>query len=265
MRFMIVLYRAADAPCELSPISNQNIMKRNLWFGMLMVLAGSLIAADSSPKDAVTSAATALGGELNYSWHSTVASAGGNRRFTGPSDGKIEKDGYTWLSMVRGDSTNLAVFKGTNGAINTPDNGWQSFKEATADDGGGFNPTMFMVRMLQNFKDPDQQAAMLADQAAALTRDTNGISGDLTEDGAKGLLTYGRPAGGDNGPTVSNAKGSVTFWVADGKLVKYQFHVSGTVSFNGNDRDVDRTTTVEITDVGTTKIDVPNDAKKKLE
>jgi len=35
-------------------------------------------------------------------------------------------------------------------------------------------------------------------------------------------------------------------------------------NFNGEDRDVDRTTTVEIKDVGTTKIDVPEAAKKKL-
>jgi hypothetical protein len=239
-------------------------MKKNLLFGTMALLAGSLMAADSSPKDTVTSAAAALGGQANYSWHSTVASAGGNRRFSGPTEGKTEKDGYTWLSMVRNGSTNLAVFKGTNGAINTPDNGWQSFAEASADDGGGgFNPRMFMVRMLQNFKTPDQQAATLAAQAAALKMDTNGISGDLTEDGAKAMLVFGRP--GADGPTVSNAKGSVTFWVNDGKLVKYQFHVSGTISFNGNDRDVDRTTTIQITDVGTTKIDVPDDAKKKLQ
>jgi hypothetical protein len=240
-------------------------MKKDLLFGMIMLVAGSLFAADATPKDTVTSAAAALGGQANYSWHSTVASAGGNRRFTGPTDGKTEKGGYTWLSMVRGDSTNLAVFKGTNGAINTPDNGWQSFTEASADDGGGFNPRTFLVRMLQNFKTPDQQAAMLANQAAALKMDTNGISGDLTEDGAKAMLMFGRPSAGTDGPTVSNAKGSVTFWVTDGKLVKYQFHVSGTISFNGNDRDVDRTTTIEITDVGTTKIVVPDDAKKKLE
>jgi hypothetical protein len=40
--------------------------------------------------------------------------------------------------------------------------------------------------------------------------------------------------------------------------------VQGTVSFNGNDRDVDRTTTVQIKDVGTTKLQVSDDAKKKL-
>jgi hypothetical protein len=37
------------------------------------------------------------------------------------------------------------------------------------------------------------------------------------------------------------------------------------VSFNGNDRDIDRTTTVVISEVGTTKISVPDEAKKKLE
>jgi hypothetical protein len=36
------------------------------------------------------------------------------------------------------------------------------------------------------------------------------------------------------------------------------------MSFNGNDMDVDRTTTVEIKDVGTTKITVPEEASKKL-
>jgi hypothetical protein len=243
-------------------------MKKNIFLGMMFLAAGSLMAADSNPKDDVKSAATALGGQANYSWHTAVESpGGGGGRFNGPTDGKTEKDGYTWLSMVRGDVTTLAVFKGTNGAINTPDNGWQSFKEATADDGGGgFNPATFLVRMLQNYKTPSEQAADLANQAKDLTSGTNGISGDLTDDGAKAMLSFG-PRGGNGGasPTIANPKGSVTFTLADGKLVKYSFHVTGTVSFNGNDRDVDRTTTVEIKDVGTTKVEVPDDAKKKLQ
>jgi hypothetical protein len=57
----------------------------------------------------------------------------------------------------------------------------------------------------------------------------------------------------------------VKFWLKDGQLVKYQFHVTGSMSFNGNDFDVDRTTTTEIKDVGATKVDVSDDAKKKLQ
>ena len=240
------------------------IMKKHLLLGMLTLVAGSLVAADSTPKDTVTSAAAALGREANYSWHTTVASPGGGR-FGGPSDGKTEKGGYTTISMVRNAATTLAVLKGTTGAINTPDNGWQSFQEATADNGGGFNPAMFLARTLQNTKTPDQQAVTLANAAADLKAGTNGISGALTEAGAKAMLTFGRRGNDDNGPTVSNPAGSVTFWVTDGKLVKYEFHVTGTISFNGNDRDIDRTTTVAISDVGTTKISVPDEAKKKLE
>ena len=54
------------------------------------------------------------------------------------------------------------------------------------------------------------------------------------------------------------------FWVKDGVLSKYEYTVKGTVSFNGNDREVDRTTTIEIKDVGSTKVTVPEEAKKKM-
>jgi hypothetical protein len=246
-------------------------MKKNLLLGMVTLLAGSLFAADSSPKDDVVNAATALGNQASYAWHSATASPGGGGGGfgAGPIDGKTEKDGYTWISMTRGDNTTEALLKGTNGAIKTPDNGWQSLAEATADNGNGFSPTMFFARTLQNYKTPAAAAADLAGQVTELKKDADSISGDLTDDGAKAMLSF-RPRGGGGGanfpaPDISNAKGSVKFWITDGKLSKYETHVSGKVSFNGNDRDIDRTTTVEIKDVGTTKIDVPDDAKKKLE
>jgi hypothetical protein len=241
-------------------------MKRNLWFSVSLFVAASQFAAAASPKDEVTAAATALGSQKNYSWRTTVE-VGNNSRFKpGPTEGKTEKDGYTTLSMSFNDTASEAVIKGTNAAIKTPDNGWQSASEALADAGGGFNPAMFIARTAQNYKTPDAEAARLAAQTKDLTAGTNGISGDLTEDGAKALLAF-RPRGGNGGggPTITNPKGSVTVWLADGKLVKYQFHLSGSADFNGNPFDIDRTTTVEIKDVNTTKIDVAADAKKKLE
>ena len=243
-------------------------MKRNLLSGLMALLAVPLLAVEGNPKTDVKNAAAALGSQTNYSWRTTVE-VGNNARFRpGPTEGRTEKGGYTTLLMSFGDNTNQAVLKGTNGALKTPDNGWQSLAEATKDDGGGgFNPTLFLARSMQNFKAPAVQAADLCDQTKDLKKDTNGISGDLTEDGAKALLSF-RPRGGNGGgegPAVSNAKGSAKFWLTDGKLAKYQFHVQGTVSFNGNDRDVDRTPTVEIKDVNSTKIEVPDEAKKKLQ
>jgi hypothetical protein len=238
-------------------------MKNNLCFSLAMLTAGSLLAADSSPKDDVTAAASALGNAANYSWHTTVEVPADSQFKPGPTDGKTEKDGYTLVTVSFNDNTSQALIKGTNVAVKA-DAGWQSVAEATADNGGGFNPTAFLARMAQNYRTPAVEAATLAGQAKELTAGEKGITGDLTEDGAKSLLTFRRRAGG-GGPTVTNPKGTVTFWITDGKLTKYQFHVTGTVSFNGNDRDVDRTTTTEIKDVGATKIEVPDDAKKKME
>jgi len=258
---------AASMPCFLprkEKINQRFQMKRNILFGTMILLAGPLFAADASPKDEVKAAAKALGNQTNYSWKATVESPNGGGRFNGPTEGKTENGGYTWLSLTMRDDTVEAVLKGGKGAAKTED-GWQSLAELSQDNGdGGFNPNMFLARRLQSFKTPAVEAADLADQAKELKKDGDALAGDLTEAGAKAMLAFRPPRGGDEGPTVSDAKGSVKFWVKDGQLTKYQFHVQGTVSFNGNDRDVDRTTTVQIKDVGTTKIQVSDDAKKKL-
>jgi hypothetical protein len=117
--------------------------------------------------------------------------------------------------------------------------------------------------MLQSFKAPAAQAEDLAGKAKEIKKDGDAYAGDLTDEGAKALLTFGG-RGGANAPEVSGAKSSVKFWIKDGVLAKYELKVKGTVSFNGNDREVDRTTTVEIKDIGTTKVAVPEDAKKKM-
>jgi len=240
-------------------------MKTTSLLALTLFAAGSLLAADSTPKDDVTNAANVLAGQ-NYSWR-TTAEAANNARFRGnPTEGKTEKDGYTTLSMKFGDNPAELVMHGTNCAIKTQDNGWQSSTEALADNGGngGFNPASFIARMAKNFKLPAADAASLATDATNLTAGADGITGGLSEETVKSLIVFRRGAGG-NTPTVSNAKGSVTFWLTDGKLTKYQVHLTGSVTFNGNDRDVDRTTTVEIKDVGTTTIEVPDEAKKKME
>ncbi len=47
-------------------------------------------------------------------------------------------------------------------------------------------------------------------------------------------------------------------------LLNMSTRCKGTVSFNGNEMESDRTTTTEINEVGTTKVAVPEEAKKKL-
>lgn len=239
-------------------------MKPLALISCFLMVTASVLAADSAAKDEVKSAAKSLGDKANYRWKSSVENAaggGGRGRWAGPTEGKTEKKGVTHLSMVRGENTIVAVLKGDKSAIKTQD-GWKSAEEL-ANDQDRQNPARLAGRLLQNYKTPAVQAADLADQAKELKKDGDAIVGDLTEAGAKSLLTFGGRGGG-NAPEVSGAQGSVKFWLKDGTLAKYQTKVKGTVTMNGNDREVDRTTTVEIKDVGTTTIEVPDDAKKKL-
>ena len=248
-------------------------MMRGILFGTVALLATSALAAEAGQDD-VKAAAKKLADADSYSWKQNTENAGGGGggRGGGPTEGKTEKDGYTYLKMTRGNNTVEVVMKGDKAAIKTED-GWKTTEEAAQDNGGGQpNPARFLSRMLRNFKGPAAQAQDLADKVKELAKSDDAYSGDLSEEGAKQLLMFGgggRRGGGNangngNAPEISNAKGSVKFWTKDGTLSKYEYHVQGTISFNGNDRDVDRTTTVEISDVGSTKVDVPDEAKKKL-
>ncbi len=219
----------------------------------------SLLAADATPKDDVLAAAKKLGDAANYSWHATVEVPESSPFKPGPTDGKTEKGSFTELTLRFGDNTTHALTKGDKFAATNPDGDWQS----AADMENAEGPARFMGGMLRNYKTPAAQAEELAGFAKDLKKDGDAYSGDLTEQGAKTLLTFRRRAGGE-GPSIANPKGNVKFWLKDGALVKYVFNVKGTMSFNGNDFDQDRTTTVEIKAVGTTKIEVPDAAKKKL-
>ena len=239
-------------------------MKRNLLYSAMTLLAGSLLAADSSPADAVKNAAKNLAGKDNYSWKTTVAVPEDSQFKPGPTEGKTEKGGYTHNTKTVGDKQIESVMKGEKRATKTQD-GWQSAEEMAAAGGAGGAGGRGRGRggMFGNFQAPAQQAEELAGKVKELKSADGVYSGDLTEEGAKSLLAFGGRGGG-NGPEISGAKGSVKFWVKDGALTKYEFKVKGSISFNGNDREVDRTTTVEIKDVGKTKVEVPEEAKKKL-
>jgi hypothetical protein len=233
-------------------------MKENVLFGAIALLAGSLLAADSNPQDAVKDAAKSLGAKDNYSWKTTIDFGGDT---VGTIEGKTEKGGATFLALSRGDQGMDAVLKGGKGVLKLEE-GWKTVSEVAEDSGQQGAPRM-VARILQDFKAPAEEAADLAGKTKELKLADGVYAGDLTADAIKDRLRFGRRSGGD-APNVSGAKGSVKFWLKDGSIAKYEFSVQGTVTFNGNDRDVDLKNAVVIKDVGTTKVTVPEEAAKKL-
>ena len=230
----------------------------------MMLTAGSLLAAD--PKDDVSAAVKKVADAENYSWKSTTENGGGQGGFTpGPTEGKASKDGWADIKTSFNDQEFETVWKGTNGAMNRGD-GWQTFAEMAAANGGGGGRRGGFGR--GGFTSPATQAADILKQVKEVKESGGAYVADLTEEGAKALAVPqfgGRRGGaGGGGPEVTGAKGKVTFWIKDGAVSKYVLKVSGKMTFNDQDIDIDRTTTVEFKDIGTTKMTIPDEAKKKL-
>jgi len=233
-------------------------MKRTIVFTALGLFCASVLTAADAQSD-VKAAAKKLG--ANYSWTSTskfeggAGGGGGGGRFGGgPTDGQTD-GGIVYLKSTFGDRTSFTAAKGEKVIFKGEDD-WEV---ADADAQG---PGAFAARRMRNFKAPAAEAADLADKAKSLKSADGAISGDLTEEGAKAFLTFGRRP---DAPAPKNAKGSVKFWLKDGELTKYEYNVQGKVTGRDDQEfDVNRTTTVEIKDVGKTKLTLPEEAKKKL-
>jgi hypothetical protein len=220
------------------------------------LFASSVLAADS--KEEVTKAAKALAEKGSYGWRSTVTVPPDTQFRPGPTEGKTEKDGATYLKMTFNDNVTEAVIKGKSIAIKTEESGWQSASEVESGEGRG----RFMAGRIRSLKAPSEQVEDIVKDVKDLKKEGDVYLGDLTEEGAKNLMRFRR--GGGDGPQISNAKGSAKFWVKDGVLSKFEYKVKGSMNFNGNDMDIDRTTVTEIKDVGTTKVSIPEGAQKKL-
>lgn len=242
--------------------SNPTLIMKTL--PTLLTLSFSLCAvaawAAEDARATVKAGAAALAGKANYSWTATTKMEGTSQNANfrlGPTEGKTDKNGWSYTAASFNDNKIESMYKGATGAIKREDE-WQTPEDLEGDDRGAW-----MARRLKTFKTPAAEAEDLAGHAKALQAGDGGLySGDLTEEGAKALLSRSGRRGGSE-PT--GVKGSARFWIKDGVLTKFEYQVQGTYKRDdGEDRKVDRTTTTEIKDVGTTTLNVPAEVKKKL-
>lgn len=235
-------------------------MKRIIVLGLIAMVANTLCAADSSSKDKVTKAATAVGDKMNYSWATSTVEADGSPGRLGTIEGKAEKGGVTCLSFSVGGLPVEVCMKGEKGTAKALE-GWQTFDEL-AQAGGA---AAAVVRYLRTYKAPVAETASLTGKVKELKEADGAISGELKEEAVKEMLLFGaRQREGQEPPKTTEAKGAVKFWIKEGALTKIEIKVSGKVTAGERESNINRTTTVEIKDVGTTKIEVSDEAKAKL-
>lgn len=232
-------------------------MKRLFQFLLFSALGYGLSAAEADLKADVKNAVAQLGQQPNYSWISTAQTetASPNLRL-GPTEGKTEKNGFTYFKLTLGEDTVEAAFRGIKSAIKM-ENDWESSQ-------GLQGERAWIARRLSAFKAPAAEADDLLAKTQWLRKEKGGAyAGDLTQAGVKELLAMRSRENQSSSP--SGAKGWAKFWLKNGVLVRYQYNVQGKLPGpNQQEFQVNRTTTVEIKDVGSTKLQLPEEARKKL-
>ncbi len=235
-------------------------MKRALIIGIIGLLAHTLSAAESNPQEKVATATKQLGDKLNYSWTTSTKEADGSQGRMGPIEGKAAKDGVTYLSFTISEVPVEVYMNGQKGTAKALE-GWQSFDDISQTSG----TAAAIVRYLRSYKAPAAESAGLATKVNELKEADGVLAGELKEEAVKELLLRGaRRRDGDEAPKIADAKGSIKFWMKDGALTKYESNIQGKVTAGDRDTDVNRTITVEIKDAGTTKVEVPAEAKEKM-
>jgi hypothetical protein len=257
-------------------------MKTTLAFALSLGFATSL--AWAGPADDVAAAARKLADAPNYSWSTTTTIA--NSQFPAmPTEGMTEKGGYTITTVTFNDNKRQTVRQGEKAVMQNREGEWMTMEElrqqfAKAGGGGGGGGAggargggrggfgMFGGGGVDHAKDLAALATRLKDVKVA----DGAIVGTLAAEDVATRLSFGRGGRGRSGgeattpPAPKNASGTAKIWLKNGAVARYEINVKGTIATpNGDDRDVDMTTTTEIKDVGATKVDVPEAAKKKLD
>ena len=176
-----------------------------------------------------------------------------------------------------GDNVTEVAVKGEKVAIKEAD-GWKTADQMNdgGDNGGGGgfgrgNRNQFMLRRAQQAKLPVVEVQELLDRVKDLKWDRDGFVGQLSPEALRQTFSpRGGRGGGDGGdrpgPDLSNIKGSVKFWARSGMIWKYETRIEGKMSFgrDGREFDISRTTLVEVKDIGSTRLNVPVEIRRKL-
>ena len=241
-------------------------MLGKLTFAFAFLMAGAALA---EPKDDLDAVAKKLGDE-GYTWKSSLKTEMvGGRSVILAREAKIDKEGRisSQVLVTRFDGSVTppieAVVKGKKGAIKTQD-GWQPISEVAKEEPGNRDRMVIRAeaRRLQEYEPPHEQIKKMAAKDGKFSVEGDVIRVELSE--ATARWAAGVPQG-DQAPTVSNLKSVVKFWLKAGSLTKFQVDSEYTLSNGDRESKWTRTAVMEFKDVGSTTVEIPAEARKKLE
>ena len=229
------------------------------------------ITVHAAPTDQAIVAAMKIVDAPNYTWTCSVPSIG---RALPVREGKTEKkSGFSVVTFIDpqtpmlrqisrlNDGVVLGVFRGEGNFVFQTSDGWKTGKELPPPGprrrGAGGSDYWISIQI------PHEELEIIIGSYTEMHVVDGGVTGTLSEDGARQLL------GATKAPAVT-AAGTFVFEIAGGVLTKYAVDISGTVLIGppGEEKESApqrRALLTEFKNVGHTVVDVPAEARQKLE
>jgi len=233
------------------------------------VLIGAPLAqaGPAAGGDDLRAAVRKLSESGSYAWSVTTSNTGeaAERYSVGPLEGKTEKGGLTWIRTRETPPAEI-VQKGQKMAVRL-DEGWALEQELASGPRLRPHANLSILRSLKSHSRPAAQAGSLLKHARDLKEEQPGyFTSPIDEAGVKELLHQSLRT--THNPEIQAQEGTIAFWIQGGVLTRYEITLRGTVTYPApaaSTWTADLRTTVEISGVGTTVIDVPDEARKKVE
>jgi len=235
-------------------------MIRPITIVLTLLSVCSTLALADAKEDAIA-AVRKLADSDNYSWTTSAVGSGGAGA---TAAGKTQKDGLIILNFGAPGATQktMVIFQGDRGVFQGPDGAWHVIGDPAekAD-----QDAQVIAQMIKTYQAPAVQAMEIAAKLMDAKADAAGsISGSLSSDDAKALLERRLLRRSGTGG-ISEPKADVKFAISNGAPTSIELHMQCTMaSSNGQSRKFDRTTTISISEINTTQIDVPAEAKAKM-
>lgn len=164
----------------------------------------------------------------------------------------------------RNDRSRSSTYPGSgSGGSGFPGGGFPGGSSRRSSSNRGGEPRPYS-NLQVNLSRPAEEIGVIVGSYTELKMDGDVVTGTLSETGAKLLLVHP----GQDELTPLKASGTFRLWVRDGALAKYEIKLDGTLSVETpsarREVMVHQKSTTELKDVNATKLEVPEEAKKKL-
>lgn len=252
-------------------------------------MVGSAALLPAGPVETAIVAAMQLPDAPNYAWVTEIVDDARTYSITGQTEraGDFSRVTMPMISALRrhaglggGNSDNqvTAIFRGDHNLVVEVDGTWKTPAELSSTPtattrgsaGGGrrrSNETASLPpysNLQLTLSRPHDEIAIIVANARDWTAEPDGVSGSLTDLGAKLLLVHS----GQKEITPLRAGGTFRLWLKEATLVRYHVRLTGTLAVKaGLDRreiDVNQDAMTNLNGGGTTRVDVPEEAKRKL-